>query len=94
MVRNGVVQLKKKDIDEKIKRWFRLTLFFGEEFYIFFTTLMLFYITQLFFFCACLKGYYTIFFILISSLRHGFVIITPFHRLVPLKIDMCHVIAG
>jgi len=46
------------------------------------------------FFCACLRGYYTIFFILISSLRHGFVIITPFHRLVPLKIDMCHVIAG
>jgi hypothetical protein len=42
--------VKKKDIDEKIKRWFRLTLFFGEEFYIFFTTLMLFYITQLFFF--------------------------------------------
>jgi hypothetical protein len=64
MVRNGVVQLKKKDIDEKINRWFRLTLFFGEEFYIFFTTLMLFYITQLFFFLyACLKGYYTIFFL-------------------------------
>lgn len=62
MVRNGVVQLKKKDIDEKIKRWFRLTLFFGEEFYIFFTTLMLFYITQLFF-CACLKGYCTIFYL-------------------------------
>jgi hypothetical protein len=61
MVRNGVVQLKKKDIDEKIKRWFRLTLFFEEEFYIFFITLMLFYITQLFF-CACLKGYCTIFF--------------------------------
>jgi hypothetical protein len=50
MVRNGVVQLKKKDIDEKIKRRLRLTLIFREEFYIFFTTLMLFYITQLFFF--------------------------------------------
>jgi len=61
MVRNGVVQLKKKDIDEKIKRRLRLTLIFREEFYIFFTTLMLFYITQLFFFCACLKGYCIIF---------------------------------